>query len=238
MPRIEIALQVDVTSAIAVGGLGDQDSLADRRVARDAWGRLVLPGSHVKGRLRHACEQVARTLGLAVCQAPRAESMCPRAAGVSTPPCAVCKLFGSPALRGPLRWRDLPCLEEAATETGSGRRASRAAAPLPADLRAGIARSRRRGTVEAGRLFYLETSPPLPGAGLRFAHARAVDGRLEDVSGLTLLLAGCRLVASLGGGATRGLGWCALRADARVDGEPYAFDARALVDGARSPGAI
>src|SRR5205823_103215 len=109
MPRVEVELRVRVRGALSVGGLAAADSPADRQVVRDAWGRLVLPGSQVKGRLRHACEQVARALGLPVCRAPYAAAMCPRDPAVPTPPCAVCALFGSPAWRSPLRWADLHC---------------------------------------------------------------------------------------------------------------------------------
>jgi CRISPR/Cas system CSM-associated protein Csm3 (group 7 of RAMP superfamily) len=216
MPRVEVALDVRVHGALSVGGLGGAAPLADRHVVRDAWGRLLLPGSHLKGRMRHACEQVARTLGLPVCRAPHAAAMCPRDPSVPTPPCPVCALFGSPAWPSPLRWADLPCADEQSTDGGAG-------TPLPAALRAGIALNRRRGTVEAGRLFFLETSPPLPAGGLRFAHERAIAGQLADAAPLQLLLAGCRLLTSFGGGETRGLGWSAVAAEARLDDAPVAF---------------
>src|SRR4051812_3528658 len=121
MPRVEVALAVTVHSA-----------LASSAGARDARGRLLLPASQVKGRLRHACEQVARGLGLPVCSPPNPATMCspggvqgsapaggvgvslsasspslqPRGAGEASP-CVVCALFGAPAWPSPLRWRDL-----------------------------------------------------------------------------------------------------------------------------------
>ena len=216
MPLVEVALDVRVQGALSVGGLGGEAPLADRHVVRDAWGRLLLPGSHVKGRMRHACEQVARTLGLPACRAPHAAAMCPRDPAVTAPPCAVCALFGSPAWPSPLRWADLPCADEPPTSDGTS-------PPLPPALRAGIALNRRRGTAETGRLFFLETSPPLPSGGLRFAHERAIAGRLADAAPLQLLIAGCRLLTSFGSGETRGLGWSAVTAEARLDGAPVAF---------------
>ena len=97
MPRIELELRVRVRGALSVGGLASGETLADRQVVRDGAGRLLLPGGpQVKGRMRHACEQVARTLGRPVCQAPRAAAMCPHDAAVPAPPCVVCALFGAP----------------------------------------------------------------------------------------------------------------------------------------------
>jgi hypothetical protein len=226
MARVEVELRVRVRGALSVGGLAAGPSPADRQVVRDGWGRLVLPGSHVKGRLRHACEQVARALGRPVCQAPRAQTMCPHDPAVPAPPCAVCALFGSPGQPSPLRWADLHARDEeapagggSATDAGSGP----AARPLPAALRAGVALNRRRGTAEEGRLFLVETSPPLPSPGLLFVHPRAIRGHLPDAAALHLLLAGCRLVASFGAGETRGLGWSEVDAVARVDGAPLAL---------------
>ena len=228
MPRVEVALSVRVCGALSVGGLARGETLADRHVVRDAWGRLLLPGSHVKGRLRHACEQVARALGQPVCRAPRAERMCPQAADVPSPPCIVCTLFGSPAWRSPLRWRDLPCVDELGPslltpEMPAAGRTDGTATQAPIFLRPGVALNRRRGTAEEGRLFFLETSPPLPTSGLRFAGERAIVGQLSDSDAVQWLLAACRLVASFGGGETRGLGWSEVTAAARLDGAAVGY---------------
>ncbi|HZR99525.1 MAG TPA: RAMP superfamily CRISPR-associated protein, partial [Chloroflexota bacterium] len=165
MPRVEVELRVRVRGALSVGGLASGETLADRQVVRDAWGRLLLPGSHVKGRLRHACEQVARALGLPVCQAPRAERMCPRDPTVPMPPCAVCALFGSPAWKSPLRWADLHCRDEAPDENLPRDAERNGSVRLPPAVRPGVALNRRRETAEPGRLFLVETSPPLPAPG-------------------------------------------------------------------------
>ncbi|HZR97120.1 MAG TPA: RAMP superfamily CRISPR-associated protein [Chloroflexota bacterium] len=206
MPHAEVDFTLTVRGALALRG-----------GARDARGRLVLPASQVKGRLRHACEQVARAVGLAVCRPPDAATMCPQAPQVAAPPCAVCALFGSPAWPSPLRWRDL----HASLEPAGGRGAAVFA-------RAGVALDRRLGVALPGSAYLLETSPPLPGDGLQFAAEPAVVGHVADAAPLHLLLAGCRLVASFGAGATRGLGWSAVEAVARLDGAPLVFDPMAL----------
>ena len=61
-------------------------------------------------------------------------------------------------------------------------------------------------------------SPPTP----------AVRGDLAEPALLHLLLAGSRLVSGIGAGETRGLGWSAVEATARLDGTPVNFDAAAL----------
>ncbi|HEY7067237.1 MAG TPA: RAMP superfamily CRISPR-associated protein [Chloroflexota bacterium] len=208
MPRVEIALTITVHGALAVAG-----------GARDARGDLVLRGSHVKGRFRHACEQAARALGLPVCQPPDPASMCPNAPGVGQPPCSACTLFGAPAWPSPLRWADLRA-EAAAGPTG--------AKVLPTFVRAGVALDRRLGTAVADAAYLVETSPALPGAAVRFASERAISGHLDDPALLPLLLAGARLVTGMGAGATRGLGWSEVQATARLDGEPVVFEPAAL----------
>jgi hypothetical protein len=235
MPHVEVELRVRVRGALSVGGLASGESLADRQVVRDGWGRLLLPGSHVKGRLRHACEQVARTLGLPVCQAPRAERMCPRDPAVPVPPCAVCALFGAPAWKSPLRWADLHCRDEAPGGGPPSDAGRNGAVRLPPAVRPGVALNRRRGTAEPGRLFLVETSPPLPAPGLLFVHPRAIRGHLPDAAGLHLLLAGCGLLTGFGAGETRGLGWSEVDAVARVDGAPLVFEPSAL---SRQPSAV
>lgn len=219
MPRVEVALAVTVRGAFAIGGS-----------PRDVRGRLLLPASQVKGRLRHACEQVARGLGRPVCRPPDATRMCPYAPEVAAPPCIVCALFGAPAWPSPLRWRDLH-----ADGTPPGGRAD---AALPTVLRAGVALDRRLGIAVQDSAYLVETSPSLPGDGWRFAGDPAITGTLAGAAALHLLLAGCRLVASFGAGETRGLGWSAVAASARLDGEPVAFDPAALAQlGAATGGA-
>jgi hypothetical protein len=102
-------------------------------------------------------------------------------------------------------------------------------------VRPGVALNRRRGTAEAGRLFLVETSPPLPAPGLLFAHPRAIRGHLPDAAPLHLLLAGCRLLTGFGAGETRGLGWSEVDAIARVDGAPLVFEPSAI---GRQPSAV
>ena len=233
MPRVEVALTVRLRSGMAVGGASAGAGGADRPVFRDGWGRLALPGSHVKGRLRHASERLVRTLGEPVCRPPRPETMCPRAQDVPAAPCLVCALFGSPGRPSPLRWGDLVSQDD--SPSGPAPSTSRGPTTAPSAFRASLALNRRRGTAVSDVLAYVETSPIVPG-GLCFASQRAIVGRLDDSRALHLLLAACRLVSGLGAGETRGLGWCEITAAARVDGVPLPFDPTAVGALVQAPG--
>lgn len=197
---IGITLVFDTPPSIAAAGASG--ARADRSVVRDAKEEFIIPGSHVKGKLRHVCEQLLRALGEHICESPRAETMCPNPPG-GAPPCLACQIFGSASRRSPLRFQDL--VWEAGLE---GQRE-----PFPASLRAMTAINRRRRTVETGRLFLVETSPYV--ARLQFANKQAILGRLDNEAQVKLLLAGLRLISAWGGMKSRGLGWSSLK-DLRV----------------------
>src|SRR6266511_1672594 len=120
---IQIDLAVTLLTPLCVGASGSSGGLADKALQRDGWNRPIIPGSQLKGRLRHACERIAEGLGLPICSAPYADTMCP--AGPPTierrarepldlartdgdaPQCAVCAIFGSPVYFSPLSFGDL-----------------------------------------------------------------------------------------------------------------------------------
>jgi CRISPR/Cas system CSM-associated protein Csm3 (group 7 of RAMP superfamily) len=201
MPALKISLTINFETPPSVGASGATSTLADKVVTRDARGRFVIPASQVKGKLRHACEQMLRAQGVALCRPPRPDEMCPHIEGV-TPPCLLCGIFGSPAVRSRLRFHDLTAMEK----------------DLPQEtLRAMVSINRRRRTSEAGRLFLIETAPNLK--GLTFENAEAVMGYVSEAAHAHLLLAGLRLLFAWGGGSSRGLGWGSLTAEATLDGE-------------------
>src|SRR4051812_15166436 len=171
MPQVEIALTIQVRSALALRGAAADGG---RGPGTGRGGRLVLPGSQVKGRLRHACGQVARALGGAICRPPDPAAMCPHAPGVAAPPCAVSALFGARGWPGPRRWGDP--------------RAGSPAGPVDTARRVGLTLDRRRRTALPGSAYAMETSPVLPD-GLQFVAARAISGDVADAASLQLLLA-------------------------------------------------
>jgi hypothetical protein len=194
MSTVEVALHVRVHGALAAAGAPRAQLAAGRPLARSAWGTLILPASQVKGRLRHACEQVAHALDVPVCSPPSPDTMCPRAAAVPAAPCVICRIFGAPGIPSALRWTNLvpldtpaawtddqlpPAAPTATVQSGSPRHASEPAAlKLPSTVRAGIALDRRRLVAQDGTLYWLETSPALPSTGLVFGNDRAIHGAL------------------------------------------------------------
>lgn len=215
--RIGIALVFGTPPSIAAAGA--LSSIADRVAERNAKGQFIIPGSQVKGKLRHTCEQLLRALEKGVCDPPRAETMCPNAPGVDAP-CLLCRIFGSPARPSPLYFHDL-VLDIAGSKEDDHR-------PVPS-LRAMIGVNRRRATVAEERLFLVETAPYYP--ELRFSNDEAVTGTLESEAEVKLLLAGLKLIPAWGGMKSRGLGWIArweedgrikvgVEASAFFDGQP------------------
>lgn len=201
MAELVIDLTLTVETALSIGAGGSAGVLADKAIVRNRLGQLVLPGSHLKGRLRHACEILARAADLAVCDAPRAETMCPHLGHIPAP-CVICQLFGSASYSSPLRFADLIYAEPMLT---------------PA-IRPGASINRRRRTVEEQHLFFIETSPP--GGLVNFHRAAAIRGALPSVHAAAqtkLLLAGLCFIQNWGGGKSRGLGWGHIDYQAKLD---------------------
>lgn len=217
MPGVRISLTITFTTPPSVGAAGASGTVADKVVTRNARDELVIPASQVKGKLRHACEQLLRSYGVPVCSAPRPERMCPQAEGVKAP-CVLCEIFGSPFYRSRLRFHDLVSQEE----------------NLPREtLRTMVSLNRSRRAAEAKRLFLIETAPHID--GLKFTNDEAVTGHVggpgsneeysdEGVRHVHLLLAGMRLLFAWGGGASRGLGWGETEARAFVDGSDISLN--------------
>ena len=143
-------LTATIESALCIGAGGSAGSLADKPIVRNAAGRLIIPGSHLKGRLRHECEKIARSLGWEVSRSPnpsqmRGNFLVPHTVGRS-PHCIISSIFGDPGLPSCLRVDDLIC--EIAPED------------LPTEvIRPGVTINRRRRTAQDQKLYFLETSP-------------------------------------------------------------------------------
>jgi CRISPR/Cas system CSM-associated protein Csm3 (group 7 of RAMP superfamily) len=207
MKAVRISLRVTCASPPSVGAGGTGGTLADKVVVRDGYGRFILPGSQVKGKLRHACEQLLRAYEVPLCRAPSPEAMCPNADDVE-PPCLLCRVFGSPGDRSRLHFHDLPAVALDAP---------------PETLRAMVSLNRARRTAQEGRLFLVETAPHVQ--GLEFAGEDAVTGFVSEAAHVHLLLAGFQLLFAWGGGSTRGLGWGEVAAQAWLDDRELALNA-------------
>jgi len=65
--QTSLSLTALIDSALCVGAGGSTGSLADKPIIRAADGHLLIPGSQLKGRLRHECEKLTRGLGSPIC---------------------------------------------------------------------------------------------------------------------------------------------------------------------------
>ncbi|WP_008308398.1 RAMP superfamily CRISPR-associated protein [Leptolyngbya sp. PCC 6406] len=200
-----------IDSALCVGAGGSSGSLADKPIIRNHQGQLLIPGSQLKGRLRHECEKLARGLLWPICESPVAQTMCPQmglpegspfrradyqlpyqqfADGRPQHHCLICQLFGNPALPSRIGVDDLICEVEPVN--------------LPEVLRPGVTLNRRRRTAEDQKLYFLETSPvnvQLPFTG--FIHLEPDCPPQAQ----PLIWAALHHIHALGGSKSAGLGW-------------------------------
>jgi CRISPR/Cas system CSM-associated protein Csm3 (group 7 of RAMP superfamily) len=205
MTLLTVRLTITFESALSIGAGGSAGTIADKSIVRDGWGRPIIPGSQVKGKLRWAAEQLLRGMGHDI-PSPFDETI-----ENST---IVRDLFGSPEHRSPLHFADLPAiLVSAAQAPELQRRLSQ--------VRPSVSINRRRGTAEDARLLFQETALE----GMQFAHERAITG---DLSGETaeqyaaLLWGALKLTGRWGGGKSRGLGWAVVEGRFALGGEALA----------------
>ncbi len=188
-------------------GTGYARGLLDRTVVQgrlwdeteQRWRQQVyLPGSSLKGRVRHICERLARRYGVPVCDAPRPGNMCH-----PWQPCLVCRVFGSPGQSSGLTFDDAHLTREWSDLVKSGLD--------PMTTRTQVQLSRRRGVAAEARLFASEYTAE------NLSFETRITGRLDltpvlDEPGryyeLILLLGGLKMLRTLGGGSSRGAGHC------------------------------
>ncbi|WP_129678072.1 RAMP superfamily CRISPR-associated protein [Candidatus Chloroploca sp. Khr17] len=216
MPEVRIDLLITCTSALSVGAGGSSGSLADKSIVRDGRGRPLLPGSQVKGKVRHTTEALLHQLGE------------PTPAHFDDEAKTYIKtLFGSPRQRSPLRFFDLIGLPAGEDRDDPLRQIDPQAL---VEIRPAVSINRRRGTAEDERLFFQEVALD----GLVYGATPAIRGTLADARLAALLWAALRLTTRWGGGSTRGFGWAEVVPTVWVEGtvreeEALEADLRALL---------
>jgi CRISPR/Cas system CSM-associated protein Csm3 (group 7 of RAMP superfamily) len=234
---LQIDLAITLRTPLCVGAAGSSGGLADKTLLRDGWNRPIIPGSQLKGRVRHTCERIAAGLDVPICTAPHAETMCPYApnqaitrlarepldhvrAHGQRQQCIICAIFGSPIYLSPLAFHDLAFTPQAPEFPP----------PQPyvivERLRPGVGIDRRRRTAQEEVLYLVETTD----AGIQFKGTicgRWLNTPLTEVRGLAgLLLAGLQSSTRWGGGSSRGLGWADVATTAiTLNDEPQTQDA-------------
>jgi CRISPR/Cas system CSM-associated protein Csm3 (group 7 of RAMP superfamily) len=200
-----------IDTALCVGAGSSSSSLADKPIIRNSERNLLIPGSQVKGRVRHECEKIARSLGWAISESPNAGKMVIRRNDNDVPSefrrseyeilgyeetyhCLISQVFGDPILPSRIIFDDLICTELPEN--------------LPEVLRPGVTINRRRRTAEEKKLYFLETSPA--NAKLQFQGEIHIQKSLTPETpdyAKALVWAGFRQIHALGGSKSAGLGW-------------------------------
>jgi CRISPR/Cas system CSM-associated protein Csm3 (group 7 of RAMP superfamily) len=195
MTRLSIQLTITLASALSIGAGGSAGTIADKSIVRDGWGRPLIPGSQVKGKLRWGVEQLLRGMGQDI--------PAPFDADVERET-LVRELFGSPEYRAPLHFADLPATIVPVEQ-------ARALHQRFSQVRPSVSINRRRGTAEDAHLLFQETALE----GLQFTRTRAIVGHLPDSDAeqyAALLWAALKLADRWGGAKSRGLGWATIKA--------------------------
>jgi CRISPR/Cas system CSM-associated protein Csm3 (group 7 of RAMP superfamily) len=200
MPELRIDLIITCTTALSVGAGGSSGSLADKSIQRDGWGRPIIPGSQIKGKVRHAAESILGQLNHAIPAHFDDERQT-----------LIKAIFGSPQQRSHLRFIDLVGLP-----VGEDREQPKLAAHTLSTIRPSVSVNRRRGTAEDARLFFQETAL----AELHFSATPAITGMVDDLRYAALVWAALCLCTRWGGGTTRGLGWATVEPKVYLDNQP------------------
>jgi CRISPR/Cas system CSM-associated protein Csm3 (group 7 of RAMP superfamily) len=188
------SLTAKIASALSIGAGGSAGSLADKPIVRNGSGKMIIPGSHLKGRLRHECEKIARSLDWEVSQSPNPRNMVghyliPQQSDPSRH-CIISSIFGDASQESCLLVDDLICQTNPAD--------------LPTEvMRPGVTINRRRRTAEDQKLYLLETSPP----NLQLKFTGEIHLINPPPYAIALICAGLKHIHALGGSKSAGLGW-------------------------------
>ncbi|MCZ7672185.1 MAG: RAMP superfamily CRISPR-associated protein [Chloroflexi bacterium] len=201
---LDIDLKITFLTPFSVGTGAMGETATNKPTIRDARHHPIIPGSAFKGRLRHTCEGLVRSLlnaDNAVCHAPVPDTSCPLDPAWLGQYCPVCRLFGSPRRPASLYFTDLRWQDNTLA--------------APSLIRTGVSINRRRHAAEPLRLYDLEAVDALD-----IVYQGRISGHLNEAEGqalVALLLGSLRTLTTLGGGRGSGLGRCHIEAQTRVD---------------------
>lgn len=206
MHFIEIDLRLLAQSPLYIGTGHGFGGILDGTVVKDAYRvgdqlrpRVCLPGSTLKGRLRHYFQH-ARQL-LPHLSRPHNERTCRQQ--LSAQCCAECRVFGSKLRQGQFRFPDAPLLPELTTLDGN------ALTVLQITQRTGTRLSRSRRVVKEKHLYTIEAATEV------LAFKTTINGEMGlatlntdalNAPEVVLMLLACRLMERIGGFKTVGLG--------------------------------
>ena len=209
MSRLVIQLTITLNTALSIGAGGSAGTQADKSIVRDGWGRPLIPGSQVKGKVRWAVEQLLRGTGTTV-PAPFDHEIEQSIDQKIENPTLVRSLFGSPNHRSPLRFADLP------TTIVPAQQAITMQQNL-SQIRPSVSINRQCGVADDQRLLFQEAAHE----GMVFRAENAISGTLPDdlnaQQAAALLWAALKLTDRWGGAKSRGLGWATISTTVAID---------------------
>ncbi len=206
--QLRMELTIVSQTAISVGAGGSIATIADKSIARDGWGRPMIPGSQVKGKLRWAAEQALRGLGQDIpmpFEGPQCEER----------DTLVRRLFGSPLSRSPLYFAHLPGV---IGDPGQAEELRSQPEQHLSQIRPSVTIDRHRRAAAENLLLFQETALETS----RFYSPRAITGQIERLEQAALLWFAARLSSRWGGAKSRGLGWASVATKVFVDGQECA----------------
>lgn len=159
---------------------------ADKASAISTDNKYVIPATSLKGYLRANAEALLSSWGLPVCVAPSPTTMCLDPQNL----CLVCRAFGNPRRRAPLKFSEARPLDEVSSL-----------------VRSGVSISRYRRAALPQRLFFIEAiqSSPLTEWVAKATGSFEIQEAAKEAAALISLAA--RMQRAIGGGRSRGLGW-------------------------------
>lgn len=214
---LELSYEVKLETPLHCGS-GFARGILDRAVVRDGFGDLYIPGSTIKGRMRHAAEVLAQQLELHACLAPWPGDPAQKdQRGMCHGPslCSVCLLFGAPSRGERLFFDDCKLVDDQRKTlfgqyVDTPQEGRRYFPRFQTWERTQVMLDRQRRVAATAHLFTSEF-------GVRhLTFVGHITGYLPDalpntdVKPEAFLLAAMRLVESLGGDRSRGVGHCRL----------------------------
>ncbi|NJK81268.1 MAG: hypothetical protein HC914_15840 [Chloroflexaceae bacterium] len=209
MGTLKIMLRLTATTPLSVGAAGSAGTLTDKAIVRDGWNRPIIPGSQVKGQVRHTTEMLVRGVHFTHVQHDFDDD--------TSPANVIRTLFGSPRQRGQLMFADLigvagdpAMLSDLCTQPEQHR----------SQIRPAVTINRRRGVADDARLLFQETTLNR----MQFFADPAIQGEVDTLGHAALVWAAVRLTTRWGGATSRGLGWVNGTLAVQWDGDLLTID--------------
>ncbi|RMH46167.1 MAG: hypothetical protein D6694_03785, partial [Gammaproteobacteria bacterium] len=205
--QIKITYTLEFLSAFHLG-TGLPNGLIDRAIARNKDGYLYVPGSTIKGVVRHRCEQLAKLYGLEANE-PHTEESQRREANIRDPD-IITRIFGSRFLPATLYFDDATMLEEDRAAYFDGSKPDDGIYKAKQiEERTQVSLSRRTRTAKSGRLYTSEygiKSLRFKGQVYGIIDGLALEDEPEYNYSLLLLVAGLKSIDRIGGNKSSGAG--------------------------------